>query len=109
MQEIQTDTQTHPSAGNETGDTTGNIQDQINFQKICNANTSLCDEITFDKQLTDKDRYLYLASVFKVVNFMDNNIITRQKAENTLADIEINKDMGERRGYATHTSVIVNL
>ena len=101
MQEIQ-NTQTHGSA-----DTTS--QSQSKFQTICDSNTTLCDEIQFVGDYTEKEKFLYLSSIFKVINFINDNLITQQKTENALTNLSINKDTGNRRWYATHDTVVLNL
>lgn len=101
MQEIQ-NAQIH-GAANETGQT------QSKFQTICSSNKTLCNKIEFAGTYTEKEKFLYLSSIFKIAMFINDNLITQQQTEDTLADIAVNKNTGNRRWYATRDTVVLNL
>jgi hypothetical protein len=65
----------------------------------------MCSKVDFIGNYTDRDKYLYLGGIFKVADFIDNTLITKQKAENALNAIILNKNIGDRRGYSTHDTV----
>ena len=83
--------------------------DKTKFWAICNSNPLLCNEVDFQWTYTAKEKYLYLASIFKVGNFINDSLTTQQKLEDSLHTIAVNKDTGARRWYATHTTVLLNL
>ncbi|MCX6822675.1 MAG: hypothetical protein NTX91_01585 [candidate division SR1 bacterium] len=83
--------------------------EQSKFDTICSSNTTLCKVIKFESTFTNKEKYIYLSSIFKVVKFINEYLITQQKAEDTLQKISISNDNGQRRGYATHDTIVLNL
>ena len=87
---------------------TGNL-DRKKFDLICTSNSILCDEIHFESIFTDTEKYLYLSSIFNVVNFINDYLVTQQKTENALQKIAISNDVGQRRWYATHDTIVLNL
>lgn len=84
-------------------------QDKMRFQTICNADSAMCAKVVFEGTYTDKERYLYLGSIFKITNFINKYIATQQKVVDTLTKIAINKEAGKRRGYATWDTILINL
>jgi hypothetical protein len=88
IQEIQTPI--HGAATASSGDT-------ARLQAVCGSNRTLCNTVHFESFFSDREKYLYLSSIFNVVNFINKNIITQQKTEDTLQKIAISNDVGQRR------------
>ena len=100
IQEIQ-----HPIHGA----ATSSNMDKAKFDAVCKSNTTLCNEVNFESTFSDKDKYVYLAGIFRIANFINNYITTQQKIEDTLQKVAVSNDNGQRRWYATHDTVIFNL
>lgn len=100
IQEIQT-----PLHGAATTDSS----DKARLKTVCASNRTLCDTIHFESFFSEKEKYLYLSSIFNVVNFINEYLITQQKAEDTLQKVAISNDKGQRRWYATRDTIVLNL
>jgi hypothetical protein len=79
------------------GAATTSSGDKAKLQTVCASNRKLCDTVHFESFFSEKEKYLYLSSVFNVINFINKNIITQQRTENTLQKIAISNDAGKRR------------
>jgi len=82
-----------------------NIND---LASLC-ASISICDKIHFNGNFTDTEKYGYIKVIDKIIAFIDTNSPQIQKMEQVLSDIEVNKENGNRRWYATHDTIIFNL
>ena len=91
------------------GAATTSSGDKRKFQTVCASNTTLCDTVHFESFFSDREKYLYLSSIFNVVNFINDYLITQQKTEDTLQKIAISNDVGQRRWYATRDTIVLNL
>lgn len=66
--------------------------DKKKFDAVCTSNKLLCKSISFESTYTDSEKYIYLSSIFRIVNFVDDYLVTQQKAENALQRVAVNKD-----------------
>jgi hypothetical protein len=57
----------------------------------------------------DTEKYTYTKIITKVVQFIDDNGNQNNNIKNVLNTIEVSKENGNRRGYATRDSIILNL
>ncbi len=63
----------------------------------------------FIGSFTDKERYTYTKIIGKVVGFISENSQEERPIQDVISSIQIKKDNGNRRGYATRDSIICNL
>jgi hypothetical protein len=82
--------------------------DILNLETICNT-ISICDKIDFKGSFSDNERYNYTKTISKIVQFIDRNSDEDETIENVIDTIEISKENGKRRGYATRDSIIFNI
>lgn len=94
--------QVHGAGENNTGD-------KIRIQTICLSNERLCKKIVFESPFSDRQRYIYISTIFHIVNFINEYLSTQQTTEDTLDKIFLNKDSGQRRWYATRDTIVLNL
>ena len=78
------------------------------LESLCES-TDICDKIDFNGRFTDTEKYMYTKIINKIVQFIDNNSNEDKQMENVINTIKINKEDGNRRGYATRDSIILNL
>jgi hypothetical protein len=81
------------------------------FQALCSANASLCNKIIFAGQVSEYDKFVYLALMVNVVAKTDRFLLAWWYASliNTLQTITINAQWGQRRWGATWNTVVINL
>lgn len=94
----------------DTQQTTGHsvANEELNFQTICNT-TKICEKITFNGDFNDTEKYVYTDRINQILSFIDKNSSGSKVIEDVIVTIEINKDKGDRRGYATRDKIIFNL
>lgn len=78
------------------------------YESICKKNEKLCEKIIFGNWISPEEKYQYTAGIFLLGNFINTYIISQQKIENTLKKIEIQKNIGQRRWYATRDTILLN-
>lgn len=78
------------------------------LESLCES-IDICDKIDFNWRFTDTEKYTYIKIINKIVQFIDDNSDENKQMENVISTIKINKENGNRRGYATRDSIIFNL
>ncbi|MFA6256549.1 MAG: hypothetical protein WC606_05260 [Candidatus Absconditabacterales bacterium] len=78
------------------------------LESLCNS-INICDKILFKGAFTDNEKYWYTKVVNKIIQFIDNNSNENKQIKEVINTIEINKENGSRRGYATRNTIIFNL
>jgi len=81
---------------------------QANLDGLCES-IGICDKIDFKGSFTDTEKYRYTKTVSKIVQFIGDNGKEDKDIKEVIADIEINKDNGNRRWYATRNTIIFNI
>jgi len=84
-------------------------QYQDKFITICNSNTDLCGLIDRVGDYTWKEKYLYLSSIFSMVNFIQEHMVIGNDIVSVLRKITIDNSLWNRRGYATWNNIVFNL
>jgi len=79
-----------------------------NLETLCNSIT-ICDKIDFNGNFTDSERYNYTKIISKIVLFIEDNSNEDNNIQEVIDTIKINKEKGNRRGYATRDSIIFNI
>ncbi|MCX6825484.1 MAG: hypothetical protein NTY80_04680 [candidate division SR1 bacterium] len=82
--------------------------DSGNLVDLCNS-IGICEKINFKGTFTDTEKYTYISIFDRVIQFIHNNSTGSKQIEDVIHDIEINKENGDRRGYATRDSIIFNI
>jgi len=82
--------------------------DTVDLGSLC-TDTILCEKIYFNGEFTNTEKYIYTKIISKIVRFIDENSNEDKQIEETIDKIDINKENGNRRGYATRDSIILNL
>ena len=77
-------------------------------ESVCNT-VDMCNKIEFNGNFNDTEKYTYTKIITKIVQFIDNNSNENQQMQDVISTININKGNGNRRWYATHDTVILNL
>ncbi|MFA5747646.1 MAG: hypothetical protein WC872_00870 [Candidatus Absconditabacterales bacterium] len=85
------------------------IDYNISIDLICGTNKSLCKKILFNGEYNSEEKYKYSVLIFRIALFIDKYLQVPNKLSNVLETISINKDDGNRRGYATWTKIVLNL
>lgn len=75
---------------------------------LCN-NTNICDKIAFDGVFSDNEKYAYIRILGKIFQFIDKYGTQDQDIRSTIDTIQISKKNGQRRGYATRDTIVLNL
>lgn len=81
---------------------------QRNIDNLC-AKIDICEKITFNGDYTDIDRYLYIKIIDKIFTFIDTNGKENKPIKKVINDIQMNKEYGKRRWYATRDSIVFNV
>lgn len=79
------------------------------FENICLSDTYLCDKIKLIGNYTNKERYEYTNLSFETVWFIWENAVIWWNFEWKINEIQINKNMWNRRWYATREDIIISL
>ena len=98
--------QTDAITNNQTGHFAAN--DIANLESLCN-DIEICDKIDFNGKFTDAQRYTYTKIFSKIVQFIADNSNADKNIQDVIKSIEISKENGNRRWYATRDSIILNL
>jgi len=96
------------NAGHYSVDLSSQSDYKYKFQRVCVENILVCVKVRFDWWFTYKDKYLYLASILHVLDFLDENSNTKVKSSSILNEIVIKSDWNGRRGYATKNFIEIN-
>ena len=92
--------------------TTGHFAAENNFEamkdRLCEK-IAICDKIHFKGKYTVYDEYIYTKAIATLIDFIDRNGTQSTPIKDIISSIDINKDMGKRRGYATRDAIIFNL
>lgn len=78
------------------------------YEYLCN-NINICDKIHFNGNFVDTEKYSYTKIVDKIIQFIDDNSDEGKKIEEVISKIDINKENGNRRGYADRNNIVFNL
>ncbi len=79
------------------------------FQQVCVENILVCVKLSFEWNYTYQEKFMYLASTIHILNFMDRYDESPEETSQVLTLVRLNKNGGERRGYATKDTVEVNI
>lgn len=90
----------------QTGHFAGN--DIANLENLCTS-IEICDKINFNGKFTDTEKYTYTKIFSKIVQFIADNSNADKSIQDVIKNIEIRKENGKRRWYATRDSIILNL
>lgn len=82
--------------------------DVANLESLCN-NIWICDKINFKWNFTDTEKYTYTKIFSKIVQFIADNSNEDKSIQDVVQNIEISKENGNRRWYATRNSIIFNI
>ncbi len=99
---MNNDTATQASTGHFAA---GNM---ANLESLCN-NIAICDKIHFNGTFSETEKYNYTKFFSKIVQFIADNGNQNKDIKEVINKIDINKENGNRRGYATHDTIIFNL
>ncbi len=92
--------------------TTGHFAAENNFEamkdRLCEK-IAICEKIHFKGKYTVYDEYIYTKAIATLIDFIDRNGTQSTPIKDIISSIDINKDMGKRRGYATRDAIIFNL
>lgn len=80
----------------------------MNLDDLCNS-INICDKIHFEGTFSDTEKYNYTKIFSKIVQFIDSNSTEDNNIKNVITDVAISKEDGDRRGYATHNSIVFNI
>ena len=69
----------------------------------------ICDIITFKGTFNIVEKYNYTKIFSKIVEFVDTYTTKNKSIKPVIHEIEITKQNGKRRGYATRNSVLFNI
>jgi len=70
---------------------------------------AICDKIQFNGTYSSYENYSYTRAVAWLVDFINKNNTQEKDINANIKKIDINKDTGKRRWYATRESIILNL
>ncbi len=79
-----------------------------NLESLCES-INICNKIVFQWNFLDTEKYIYTKIISKVVQFIDDNGNQSNNIKEVINTIEVSKENGDRRGYATRDSIIFNL
>ena len=82
--------------------------DAMNLENLCNR-IEICDKIVFKWEFDDNEKYTYTKTINKIVQFIEDNSSEDKDIKEVINTIEVSKENGERRGYATRDSIIFNV
>ena len=83
-------------------------KDTANLAIICN-DIAICDKITFKWVFTDNEKYNYIKIISKIVQFISDNSNENNDIKEVIKTIEVSKENGKRRWYATRNTIILNI
>lgn len=79
------------------------------FQDICFVNLSACMKVHFSWEFTYKDKYLYFASMLKIIGFVDANSKLENNISRVLEQIDITQDKWKRRWHSSWDNITINV
>lgn len=91
---------------------TGHFSAEAIYENIYNnlcKRTIICEKIDFNGEYGTQEKYIYTKATEVLVQHIDTYGTQPKPIKNVLSKIDINKDAGTRRGYATRDTIIINL
>lgn len=90
--------------------TTGHFATDTKYDldTLCGS-IEICEKIDFNGTFTDEEKYSYTKIISKIVQFIDSYGTQNADIKEVITDIDINKENGQRRGYATRDTIVFNL
>jgi len=79
-----------------------------NLESLC-TDSIICEKTHFKGTFSDTEKYNYIKSISKITQFIDNNGSEETPIEDVITNIDISKQNGKRRGYATRDSILFNI
>lgn len=79
-----------------------------NLANLCKR-IPICDKIQFKGSFTSTEKYAYTKGITRIVQFIDDKSTQTKDIKEVIDTIEINKENGKRRWYATWDSIIFNI
>lgn len=80
----------------------------LDLDALCEK-VGICDKIVFNGTYTTTEKYSYTRIIGKILDFIQKNGDQDKNIKDVITKIEINKENGNRRGYATWDTIIFNL
>lgn len=80
----------------------------INLENLCNR-IAIYDKIQFKWIFSSTEKYVYTKIISRIMQFIDNNSHKDKQIEEVINNIDISKENGNRRWYATRDSIIFNI
>lgn len=93
-------------------DTTGHFSAESVYDMIYKAlckKTNMCDKIYLNGEYSSYEKYGYTKAVTTLVDFIDKYWSETKPIKEVIEKVDINKDTGKRRWYATRDTIIINL
>jgi len=78
------------------------------LQALCDS-IAICGKIHFNGIFSTTEKYIYIKIISKIVQFIADNGNQDKDIKEVISKIDINKENGNRRGYATRDTIIFNL
>jgi len=78
------------------------------LQALCDR-IAICGKIHFNGIFSTTEKYIYIKIISKIVQFIADNGNQDKDIKEVISKIDINKENGNRRGYATRDTIIFNL
>lgn len=79
-----------------------------NLASMCKR-IPICDKIQFQGSFSSTEKYTYTKHIIRIIQFIDDNNNSNKDIKDVIDTIEISKENGKRRGYATWDSIIFNI
>jgi hypothetical protein len=79
-----------------------------NLEALCKT-LNICNKIQFNGKFSDTERYTYTKFISKIIEFIAKNGKEDRDIKQVISSIEVNKDRGNRRGYATWDTIVFNI
>ena len=86
----------------------GAANNDNDLKSLCES-INICNKIVFQWNFLDTEKYTYTKIISKVVQFIDDNGNQNNNIKDVINTIEVSKENGDRRGYATRDSIIFNI
>lgn len=78
------------------------------FSVLCVDYLDVCKKIEFIWDIEIKNKYIFLASIIQIYDFIETNILGADSLENQLKYINIDPDKNGKRGWANAYSIKIN-
>jgi hypothetical protein len=69
----------------------------------------VCDKIVLNGEYSIYDKYTYSKAIIRLVDFIGQYGSQKIPIKDVITKVEVNKETGKRRGYATRDTIIMNL